>query len=120
MLQPSCRMNDTEYAQLTAAADACGMSIASFLAHSTLKAARNLDRTAAEIATEREIVQELFASRRYLGRIGGLLNQVAKALNSGADAPQVHQVLQAVTHAAQRSDAAAAALSRHHDSEAAA
>ena len=111
-------MNDSEYAQLKTAADACGLSVANFLAHSALKAARDLDRTAAEIATEREVVEELFAARRYLGRIGGLLNQVARALNSGADAPQLDQALRAVTGAARRTENAADVVSRHHTGEA--
>ncbi|MFG3117890.1 plasmid mobilization protein [Streptomyces sp. NPDC048197] len=118
--QPSCRMNPAEYSLLKTAAKRCQMTVAGFLAHCALKAARDLDRTAADIATEREIVEELFAARRYLGRIGGLLNQVAKALNSGADAPQLDQILDAVTRAARRTEAAADTVSRHHDGKAAA
>lgn len=103
--QPSCRMNDDEYQLLARAASACRMSVASFLAHAALKAARDLDRTAAEIATEREVLNELFALRRHLGHIGNNVNQVAKALNSGADAPNTVAVLDAVTRAARRVDA---------------
>lgn len=103
--QPSCRMNDDEYQLLVRAAAVCRMSVASFLAHAALKAARDLDRTAAEIAGEREMLNELFSLRRHLGQIGNNLNQVAKALNSGADAPQVEAVLSAVHRAAKRVDA---------------
>ncbi|MFF3372036.1 plasmid mobilization relaxosome protein MobC [Streptomyces sp. NPDC002680] len=103
--QPSCRMNDDEYQLLARAASACRMSVASFLAHAALTAARDLDRTAAEIATEREVLNELFALRRHLGHIGNNLNQVARALNSGADAPNTLAVLDAVTRAARRVDA---------------
>ncbi|MFI0743295.1 plasmid mobilization protein [Streptomyces sp. NPDC021100] len=102
MRQPSCRMNDDEYQLLLRAASACRMSVASFLAHAALKAARDLDRTAAEIATEREVVGELFALRRHLGQIGNNLNQVAKATNSGADVPHTRTVLDAVHRAAKR------------------
>ncbi|MEU2874139.1 plasmid mobilization relaxosome protein MobC [Streptomyces olivoreticuli] len=100
--QPSCRMNDNEYQLLVRAASVCHMSVASFLAHAALKAARNLDRTAAEIATEREVLNELFALRRHLGHIGNNLNQVAKATNSGADVLHTEAVLDAVRRAAKR------------------
>ncbi|BCM65697.1 hypothetical protein EASAB2608_01031 [Streptomyces sp. EAS-AB2608] len=102
MRQPSCRMNDDEYQLLVRAASACRMSVAAFLAHAALKAARDLDRTAAEIATEREVLTELFAVRRHLGQIGNNLNQVAKATNVGADVPHARAVLDAVHRAAKR------------------
>ncbi|MFE9513741.1 plasmid mobilization relaxosome protein MobC [Streptomyces sp. NPDC006643] len=105
MHQPSCRMNDTEYQRLARGAAACGMSIAAFLARAGLNAARDLDRTAAEVAGEREVVSELFALRRRLGQIGNNLNQVAKAANSGADAPHATAVLDAVERTARRVDA---------------
>ncbi|MEU8975422.1 plasmid mobilization relaxosome protein MobC [Streptomyces monashensis] len=105
MHQPSCRMNDDEYQLLIRAAAVCNMSIANFLAHASLKAARDLDRTAAEIADERQMLTELFSLRRHLGQIGNNLNQVAKTLNSGADARQTEAVLSAVHRAAKRVDA---------------
>ncbi|KOX35559.1 hypothetical protein ADL07_06870 [Streptomyces sp. NRRL F-4707] len=103
--QPSCRMNDDEYQLLVRAAAECHMSVAGFLARAALNAARDLNRTAADIAGEKEMLQELFALRRHLGQIGNNLNQVAKALNSGADAPQAAAVLAAVQRAAKRVDA---------------
>ncbi|MFI5751137.1 plasmid mobilization protein [Streptomyces sp. NPDC051644] len=102
--QPSCRMNDDEYQLLSRAAAVCHMSVASFLAHAALKAARDLDRTAAEIAAQREVHNELFAVRRHLGHIGNNVNQVAKATNSGADTPYAEAVLGAVQRATQRVD----------------
>ncbi|MFE1235171.1 plasmid mobilization protein [Streptomyces tendae] len=105
MHQPSCRMNDDEYQLLLWAAAVCRMSVAGFLARSALNAARDLDRTAADIAGEKEMLQELFALRRHLGQIGNNLNQVAKALNSGADTPQAEAVLAAVQRTAKRVDA---------------
>ncbi|MCZ4083287.1 plasmid mobilization protein [Streptomyces antarcticus] len=102
MHQPSCRMNDDEFQLLSHAASACRMSIAGFLAHSALKAARDLAHTEAEIATHRDMVRELFALRRALGPIGNNLNQVATVLNSGADAPHARAVLDAVRRIAQR------------------
>ncbi|MGA5842600.1 plasmid mobilization protein [Streptomyces pseudogriseolus] len=105
MRQPSCRMNDDEYQLLARAAAVCHMSVASFLAHAALKAAHDLDRTAAEIAAQREVHNELFAVRRHLGHIGNNVNQVAKAANSDADVPYAEAVLGAVQRATQRVDA---------------
>ncbi|MCX5059071.1 MULTISPECIES: plasmid mobilization protein [Streptomyces] len=105
MHQPSCRMNDDEYQLLVRAAAACNMSIASYLARAALKAARNLDRTAAEIAGEREMLKELFGLRIALNRIGNNLNQVAAALNSDEPAPQATAVLSAVDRISLRVDA---------------
>ncbi len=113
--QPSCRMNDTEFQRFTDAAAHCQMSNAAFLAYAADKAARDLNRTAAEIATEREVINELFAARRHLGRIHGLFNQVAKALNSGADAPHLDAAAEAVGNAARRMEDAADALLAHRD-----
>lgn len=102
MHQPSCRMNDDEFQLLADAVSACRMSTAGFLAHSALKAARDLEHTEAEIATHREMVRELFALRRALGQIGNNLNQVATILNSGADAPHAKAVLDTVQRTAER------------------
>lgn len=113
--QPSCRMNDAEYKRFTDAAAQCQMSNAAFLAYAVDKAARDLTRTAAEIATEREVLDEIFAARRHLGRIHGLFNQIAKALNSGADAPHLDATAQAVLGAARRMEDAADALLAHRD-----
>lgn len=103
--QPSCRMNDDEYQLLVRAAAECRMSMAGFLARSALNAARDLNRTTADIAGKKEMLQELFMLRRRLGQIGNNLNQVARALNSGAEAPQAEAVLAAVQRAATRVDA---------------
>ncbi|MFI1799374.1 plasmid mobilization protein [Streptomyces sp. NPDC020379] len=103
----TARFNDEELALITAGANAAGITVAAFLAHAALAAARDLDRTAAEIASRREIVVELFAARRHLSHIGNNLNQVAKALNSGAEAPHANTVVEAVRRAVARVDAAA-------------
>ena len=60
--QPATRFNEDEYALIKSAAARCNLSVAGFLAHSALTAARDLDRTAAEIATEREVITDLFAA----------------------------------------------------------
>jgi hypothetical protein len=108
-------MNDAEFKRFTDAAAHCEMSYAAFLAYSVDKAARDLTRTAAEIATEREVINELFAARRHLGWIHGLFNQVTKSLNSGADAPHLDAAVGAVRSAARRMEDAADALLAHRD-----
>ncbi|MEU5213249.1 plasmid mobilization relaxosome protein MobC [Streptomyces sp. NPDC020742] len=108
-------MNEPEYARFTAAAAHCKMTNAAFLAYAVDKAARDLTRTASEIATEREVLDEIFAARRHLGRIHGLFNQVAKALNSGADAPHLDATAHAVHNAARRMEDATDALLAHRD-----
>ncbi|WP_443334611.1 plasmid mobilization protein [Streptomyces sp. ZAF1911] len=98
------RFNDAEKQSLLDAASASAMTVSGFLAHASLAAARDLSRTAAAVAGEREMLNELFALRRHLGQIGNNVNQVAKALNSGGDAPHAEAVLTAVRRAAQRVD----------------
>ncbi|WP_374777066.1 MobC family plasmid mobilization relaxosome protein [Streptomyces sp. NBC_01310] len=98
------RFNNSEKQNLLDAAAASAMTLSGFQAHAALAAARDLSRTAAEVAGEREMLNELFALRRHLGQIGNNVNQVAKALNSGADAPHAEAVLTAVRRAAQRVD----------------
>ncbi|MFE2865035.1 plasmid mobilization protein [Embleya sp. NPDC059259] len=103
--QKSTRLDDDELALISAAAGTCAMTVAGFLAHAALAAARDLNATAAAVAGERELVAELFAARRHLAHIGNNLNQVAKVLNSGGAAPHAEVVLTAVVNAVTRLDA---------------
>ncbi|WP_235882697.1 hypothetical protein [Streptomyces apricus] len=99
--QPNARFNDDEFAVIRSAAARCSLSVAGFLARSALAAARDLDRTSAEIADEREVITVLFDSRRKLSWAGSNLNQAVKALNSGAqDTPQLWTAITAVRRAA--------------------
>ncbi|MFJ9901166.1 hypothetical protein ACIQPR_48490 [Streptomyces sp. NPDC091280] len=99
--QPNTRFNDEEFATIQSAAARCNLSVAGFLARAALAAARDLDRTSAEIAGEREVITALFDSRRKLGWAGSNLNQAVKALNSGAEAPQLEEAITAVHRAAE-------------------
>ncbi|MFD3580947.1 plasmid mobilization protein [Streptomyces sp. NPDC058683] len=108
--QPNTRFNDEEFALIKSAAAQCNLSVAGFLARSALAAARDLDRTSAEIADEREVITALFDSRRRLGWAGSNLNQAVKALNSGADAPHLEAAVAAVRRAADTAHDAAARL----------
>ncbi|MFE0055361.1 plasmid mobilization protein [Streptomyces sp. NPDC059003] len=100
--QPNARFNEEEFALIKSAAAQSNLSVAGFLARSALRAARDADRTAAEIADDREVITALFDSRRRLGWAGSNLNQAVKALNSGADAPQLESAISAVRAAADR------------------
>lgn len=106
------RFNDAEFALIVSAAAQSDLTVGGFLARAALAAARDLDRTNAEIATERDVLTALFDSRRKLGWAGSNLNQVTKALNAGADAavPQLEASLEAVRRAADAVHAAATAV----------
>ncbi|MFF9040482.1 plasmid mobilization protein [Streptomyces sp. NPDC014892] len=114
--QPNTRFNDEEFALIQSAAARCNLSVAGFLARSALAAAHDLNRTSAEIADEREVITALFDSRRRLGWAGSNLNQAVKALNSGADAPQLEAAVAAVRRAADTAHEAATRLIEHHGS----
>ncbi|MFD4786237.1 mobilization protein [Streptomyces sp. NPDC058459] len=98
----SVRLNDVELSIIQAGADAVGTSVAGFLAHSGLAAARDQNRTAATIAAEHDVLIELFATGRKLGWAGSNLNQIAKILNAGGDiAPaRIEETLTEVQRAA--------------------
>ncbi|WP_308310690.1 plasmid mobilization relaxosome protein MobC [Streptomyces sp. GbtcB6] len=115
----SVRLSDHEHAIIQAGAHAVGMSVAGFLAHSALAATRDQSRTAATIATERDVLTELFAMRRQLGWAGSNLNQVAKALNSGGDAPYLKEVLADIHRAAHAAKKAVDRVVNRQESEAA-
>ncbi|MER6150864.1 plasmid mobilization protein [Streptomyces hirsutus] len=108
--QPNTRFNDEEFALIKSAAARCNLSVAGFLARAALAAARDLARTSAEIADEREVITALFDSRRRLGWAGSNLNQAVKALNSGAEAPQLEAAIVAVQRAAESVREASARL----------
>ncbi|MFE6031048.1 mobilization protein [Streptomyces niveus] len=96
----SVRLNTAERALMQAGADRVGMSLAGFLAYSGMAMARHQSRTAAAIATERDVLTELFAMRRQLGWAGSNLNQAAKAINSGGDVPHLAEVIADIQRAA--------------------
>ncbi|QHC20006.1 mobilization protein [Streptomyces sp. GF20] len=98
---------------ITSAASRCNLSVAGFLARSALAAARDFDRTSAEIADERDVITALFDSRRRLGWAGSNLNQAVRALNAGAEAPHLEAAICAVRRAADTAHDAASRLIEH-------
>ncbi|MFB7148514.1 plasmid mobilization protein [Streptomyces virginiae] len=97
----SVRLSPAERALVSAAASAVGMSRAGFLARSGLAAARDLNRTAAVIASEHDILTTLFALRRQLGIANNNLNQTAKALHLGIAPEGLDDTIAAVLRAVQ-------------------
>ncbi|WST72822.1 plasmid mobilization relaxosome protein MobC [Streptomyces uncialis] len=96
----SVRLSEPEYQRIAAGAQAVGMSVAGFLATSGLAAARDLDRTAAAISSEQDILTTLFALRRQLGHANNNLNQAARALHLGLAPDDLDTTITAVHRAA--------------------
>ncbi|WP_245238123.1 mobilization protein [Streptomyces roseochromogenus] len=115
----SVRLNEQELAIIQSGADHVDMSVAGFLAHSALAAARDQSRTAAAIATERDILTALFGVRRQLGWAGSNVNQAVKALNSGADALHFAAALADLQRAAQAVQRAADRITNRQEDQAA-
>ncbi|MFJ9340234.1 plasmid mobilization relaxosome protein MobC [Streptomyces sp. NPDC101733] len=97
----SVRLSEAERALVSAGADAVDMSEAGFVAHSALAAARDLNRTAAVIATEQDALIILFTLRRQLGFANNNLNQMTKALNRGVAPEALDETVAAVLRAAE-------------------
>ncbi|MEW2582969.1 plasmid mobilization relaxosome protein MobC [Streptomyces virginiae] len=108
-------MSDDELALVATAAKTAGVTLAGFFARAALSACRDPQTSAAAIAGRREMVAELFAARRHLGQIGNNLNQLTRAINSGAQPPdaQLDAVLDAVHRASARVQGATDQLLEH-------
>ncbi|MHC3449567.1 mobilization protein [Streptomyces prasinus] len=115
----SVRLNEHELAIIRSGAEHVGMSVAGFLAYSGLAAARDQSRTAAAIATERDVLTALFGVRRQLGWAGSNVNQAIKALNSGAAAPHFAATLADLQRAAQAVQRAADRITNRQEGQAA-
>ena len=77
-----CRVTPTEYEQLQAAAElAGGKAVGSYLGGVAQDVA--LNRPLRPV----EVIGELVAARQALRRVGSNVNQIAAAVNSGADLP---------------------------------
>lgn len=106
----SVRLSTTERAQVKAAADHTGSSLAKFMAQASLAAAHYINRVAANLLDLRGTIRELIAARTELARIGNNVNQIARALNAGGDPVGAEATLVAVHRAAARVEAAAQVL----------
>jgi hypothetical protein len=108
----SVRLNDDELAQIHRAATAARLTDAGFIATAAVTLATAPGDIRAWLADRRELVEELMAATAHLARVGNNLNQVARALNSGGDAPYVDEVLRLVARATARVEQAAQEMVR--------
>ncbi|MFG1804983.1 MobC family plasmid mobilization relaxosome protein [Streptomyces sp. NPDC049040] len=106
----SVRLSTTERAQVKAAADHTGASLAKFMAQASLAAAHDINRVAANLLDLRGTIRELIAARTDLARIGNNINQIARAINSGGDPIGAEAALADVRRVAARLEAAAQTL----------
>ncbi|MFJ5613015.1 plasmid mobilization protein [Streptomyces sp. NPDC093221] len=106
----SVRLSANERAQVKAAADHTGASLAKFMAQASLAAAHDINRVAANLLDLRGTIRELIAARTDLARIGNNINQITRTFNSGGDPIGAEAALADVRRAAARLEAAAQAL----------
>ena len=89
------RCTEDEHAQLEAAAERAGMKVGAFMRQQSLGTAG--PRAARRPPAERAALAQLLAQ---LGRCGGNLNQIARALNSGrAEPPETGEAISAFRQA---------------------
>ncbi|MFI9584864.1 plasmid mobilization protein [Streptomyces sp. NPDC052236] len=81
------RYSDSEFAELTRAADISRMPVGGYVAEASLAAARAEDPTAA-VADYRATVKALMAANGQLGGVGNNLNQLTWHLNKDGAWPQ--------------------------------
>lgn len=93
------RVDDGEYAELTAKAAAARVTVQRLLVETTLAAPRR------PAQVPQALIDELTGLRLLSARIGGNLNQVARALNSGARPdPRVIAAMDSVRRVMRRID----------------
>ncbi|MEU6825583.1 mobilization protein [Streptomyces atriruber] len=109
----SVRLNDREHALIQAAANTVDMSVAGFLAHSALAAARDQSRTAAAIAAEQDVLAELLKMSNRFAWAGSNLNQLTAAFNSGEAIRHISEVLADVQRAANEVSRAATRVANY-------
>lgn len=105
------RLTPAEHGALAAAARAAGLTVSGYAAAAALAAAAGV---IAPGSPARQALAELLAARTAVARVGGNINQIARAANAGVDlAPnQLASALRVATTAAQRIQTAAETLSR--------
>ncbi|WP_368396875.1 plasmid mobilization relaxosome protein MobC [Streptomyces sclerotialus] len=108
----SIRLTADELADVERAASSMGMRVAGFLADAAVAVARVQEGPQGWLMDQRTLIEELMNASTHLARVGNNLNQVAKALNSGGEAPHAEDVLAHVRRATARVEAAAAELAK--------
>jgi hypothetical protein len=108
----SVRFTDDEQRLVQASADAAGLTVPHLIAETVLASLTGRGTRQMPVADRRALAQELAAVRGFLAAIGGNVNQLAAAANSG-DLPAagaVEATMIAVARAVARLDAAIAPL----------
>ncbi|CDR10492.1 predicted protein [Streptomyces iranensis] len=108
----SIRLTTDELADVQRAATTMGMRVAGFLADAAVAVARAQNGPHTWLMDQRTVVEELMRGSAQLARVGNNLNQVAKALNSGGDAPYAEDAIARVLRAAARVEAAATEIAK--------
>ncbi|WP_199844323.1 plasmid mobilization protein [Streptomyces sp. RTd22] len=108
----SVRLTTDELADVQRAATTMGMRVAGFLADAAVAVARVQDGPHSWLMDQRTVVEELMRASAQLARVGNNLNQVAKVLNSGGDAPYAGDAIARVLRAAARVEAAATEIAK--------
>ncbi|WP_019359456.1 plasmid mobilization relaxosome protein MobC [Streptomyces sp. AA1529] len=108
----SVRLTADELTDVQRAAEAMGLRVAGFLADAAVAVARAQDGPQTWLMAQRTLVEELMGASAQLARVGNNLNQVARALNSGGEAPYVEDALARVLRAAARVEAAATEIAK--------
>lgn len=108
----SIRLTADELADVERAASSMGMRVAGFLADAAVAVARVQEGPQGWLMEQRTLIKELMNASTHLARVGNNLNQVAKSLNSGGEAPHAEDVLAHVRRATARVEAAATELAK--------
>jgi len=106
------RLSAAEHAEVGAAAGAAGVTAAGFTAGAVLAAARGQQAGAGDVPV-RVVLGELMATRRQLRSYAVNVNQAAKVLNAGGEAPEwLEAAVEATDAAVARVDEVTAAVMR--------
>ncbi|POX43046.1 plasmid mobilization relaxosome protein MobC [Streptomyces sp. Ru73] len=106
------RFTSDELHLVERAADTTGLTLSGFLADAAVAVARSEEGPASWLMDQRALVEELMRASAHLARVGNNLNQVARVLNSGGEAPYAQDALARVRRAAARVEAAATEIAK--------
>ena len=105
------RLGDAEHDLLYQAAERSGLTISGYAASASLAAAA--DKPAPDDWQTERLMAELMATRSQLRRYGNNLNQIARVLNAGGEAPAwASTAVELTNRVVARIDAAVTELSK--------
>ncbi|MGW2331597.1 plasmid mobilization protein [Streptomyces sp. NPDC001700] len=108
----SIRLTADELADVQRAASTVGLRVAGFLADAAVAVARTQEGPQSWLMNQRALVEELMNASAQLARVGNNLNQVARSLNSGGEAPNAEDAIALVLRAAARVEGAAVEIAK--------